>query len=105
MASLQLKDRTQYTEKLGLTVQTATADLARQFDVKPGEGVIVTEVEPGSIAVMAGISRGMVILEINRKPVNSSTEFKQAIRKTRKGCAMHFWDNFCIKQGRLFQTF
>lgn len=71
----------QYTEKLGLTVQTATADLARQFDVKPGEGVIVTEVEPGSIAAMAGISRGAVILEVNRKPVNSSTEFKQAIKK------------------------
>ncbi|MEK6685611.1 MAG: PDZ domain-containing protein [Pseudomonadota bacterium] len=66
---------------MGLTVQTATADLAGQFDVKPGEGVIVTEVEPGSIAAMAGISRGAVILEINRKPVNSSTEFKQAIKK------------------------
>lgn len=75
---------TEHTEKLGLTVQTITADLARQFDVKAGEGVIVTDVAPGSVAAMAGISRGTVILEVNRKPVNTSDDFKQAVKKTSK---------------------
>ena len=79
-SKLAAREPAQYTEKLGLTVQTITADLARQFDVKPDEGVIVTEVAPGSIAAMAGINRGAVILEVNRIPVNSSAEFTQAVK-------------------------
>ncbi|MCE7915624.1 MAG: DegQ family serine endoprotease [Nitrosomonas sp. PRO4] len=81
---LAAQEPAQYTEKLGLTVQTITADLARQYGVKRGEGVIVTEVAPGSIASTAGINRGAVILEVNRKQVNSSDEFKQAIKNNDK---------------------
>ena len=69
-----------FTEKLGLTVQTITPDLARQFDVKANEGVLVTEIAPGSIAAMADINRGSVILEVNRKTVNTATEFNQAVK-------------------------
>ncbi|MFZ0257751.1 MAG: DegQ family serine endoprotease [Gammaproteobacteria bacterium] len=68
--------------KLGLTVQTLTPELARQFDAKPGEGVVVTDVAAGSIAAMAGIRRGAVILEVDRKAVNSAAEFKQALDKS-----------------------
>lgn len=68
---------------LGLTVQTLTPELAQQFDVKPGQGVVVTEVQPASIATMAGIRSGMVILEVNRKAVNSAAEFRQAVDKSR----------------------
>ena len=69
-----------FTEKLGLTVQTITPDLARQFDVKANEGVLVTEIAPGSIAAMADINRGSVILEVNRKTVNTAAEFNQAVK-------------------------
>ncbi len=74
---------TQYTDELGLTVQTITPELARQFNATPGEGVIVTEVKPGSVAAMAAIRRGTVILQVNREPVNSATAFKQAVLKSR----------------------
>lgn len=70
------------TEELGLTVQTLTPGLARQFDAEPGEGVIVTDVAQGSIAGMAGIRRGTIILEVDRQAVNSADEFKQALRKS-----------------------
>lgn len=79
-----LQELAQSTEKLGLAVQTITNDLAKQFDVKAGEGVIVTDVVPNSIAAMAGINRGTVILEVNKKPVNTSHEFKKVVEKLSK---------------------
>ncbi|AEJ00089.1 protease Do [Nitrosomonas sp. Is79A3] len=78
----QESSKSQSSEKLGITVQTITADLAHQFEVKPGEGVIVTEIAPGSIAAMAGINRGSVILEVNRKAVNTAAEFNRAVKSS-----------------------
>ncbi len=72
----------QSTEELGLTVQTLTPQLAEQFDAKAGEGVVVTEVRPGSIAAMAGIEPGSVIVQVNRKPVTSAAEFKRAVKES-----------------------
>ncbi|RMF94925.1 MAG: DegQ family serine endoprotease [Gammaproteobacteria bacterium] len=66
-------------EELGLTVQTLTSELARQFDVEADSGVVVTAVEPGSIAALAGIRPGTVILEVNREPVKTAADFKRAV--------------------------
>lgn len=79
---LAAQESSQASDKLGLTVQTITADLARQFGTKSGKGVIVTEVAPGSVATMAGISPGSVILEVNRKAVNTAAEFNQAVKSS-----------------------
>jgi serine protease Do len=79
---LAAQEPSQASEKLGLAVQTITADLAKQLGIKAGKGVVVTEVAPGSVAMMAGISRGSVILEVNRKAVNSATEFDQAVKNS-----------------------
>jgi serine protease Do len=72
------------TEELGLTVQTLTTELAEQLDVQPGEGVVVTAVVPGSAAARAGIERGVIIVQVNRKPVNTAAEFKRAVEASRK---------------------
>ncbi|MDR4503932.1 MAG: DegQ family serine endoprotease [Candidatus Scalindua sp.] len=72
----------QSTEQLGLTVQTLTPQLAEQFGAKEDEGVVVTEVKPGSIAAMAGIRSGTVIMQVDRKPVKSAAEFKSAVEKS-----------------------
>lgn len=79
---LAAQEPSQASEKLGLAVQTITADLAKQLGIKAGKGVVVTEVAPGSVAMMAGISRGSVILEVNRKAVNSAAEFDQAVKSS-----------------------
>ena len=70
------------SEELGLTVQTLTPELAKQLDVKPGEGVVVTEVKRGSIASLAGIKTGDVILQVNRKAVNNAAAFNQAVQES-----------------------
>jgi serine protease Do len=72
----------QSADEIGLTVQTLTPQLAEQFDAEPGEGVVVTEVRPGSIAAMAGIEAGSVILQVNREPVESAADFQRAVRQS-----------------------
>jgi len=67
---------------LGLSVQAVTAQLAEQLDARPGEGVVVTQVESGSIAALAGIEPGTMILQVNREPVTDAADFKRAIDQT-----------------------
>lgn len=74
------QDATQSSDKLGMTVQTLTPELAMQFGTEPGAGVVVTHVEPGSIAAGAAIEPGTVILQVNRQIVNSAADFKRALK-------------------------
>jgi len=72
-------------EQLGLTVQALTNDLAEQLGYKQLTGVVVSSVEPGSLAYLAGIRRGMLIIEVNQTQVSNvedfNTEFKKAEEK------------------------
>jgi len=69
-------------EQLGLTVQSIGPRLAEQFNVRAGEGVLVTQVKPGSIAAMAGLQPGTLIMQVNRQPINSAVDFKRALAKS-----------------------
>ena len=73
---------TQGAEELGLTVQTLTPTLAEQLGAEPGEGVVVTAVESGSLAARAGIDAGTLILRVNHKDMHSADDFAGAIRES-----------------------
>jgi len=77
---------------LGLTVKALTKDLADQFGVEKVEGVIVSEVEAGSVAESKGIKPGDIITEVNHKPVTSPKEFREAVKATppKKGVVLNF---------------
>ena len=83
------------SEKLGLAVQNLTDDLAERYDYEGLEGVIVTNVEPGSIAELAGITRGTLIMEVNRKPVENVKDFNEAIEEAKEDSVL-----LRIKHGR-----
>ena len=55
--------------------------LEEQLGVKAASGVVITNVVQGSLADMAGLSNGMVISEVNRKPVKSVDEFRKAVNE------------------------
>ena len=69
----------QTSADIGITVQTLTQQLARQFGARPGEGVLVTAVQPSSIAASAGLEPGTIVLQVNRSMVTSAAEFNQAM--------------------------
>jgi serine protease Do len=66
-------------EGLGLEVADLDQDVAEQLGLKNAKGVVITDVQPGSPAADAGLSSSMVITEVNRKPVHSAKEFRQAL--------------------------
>jgi serine protease Do len=61
----------------GMRVRTATPGLAERFSVAFEPGVIVTEVEPGSVADDKGISRGDIIRSIQREEVTGLDDFRR----------------------------
>jgi serine protease Do len=64
----------------GMQVQNLTSELAQQLGLPAGiTGVFVTDVDPSSAASAAGVQRGDVIQEIDRKPVHNLAEYQQAL--------------------------
>jgi len=66
---------------LGLTVQTLTKDLAKQFEVPETRGVVVTDVADGSPAQDSGLQHGDIITEVERTAVANADEFKNAVTR------------------------
>ncbi len=64
----------------GVAVEDLDRDSARALGLPAGtQGVVVTKVSPASEAASAGLRRGDVIQEVNRKPVKSTSDFDRAI--------------------------
>jgi len=68
-------------DKLGITVDNLTGELAQRFGYEDVQGVIVTRVESGSEAAKKGITPGTLIMEVNREPVKNVREFNEAMQQ------------------------
>ncbi len=69
------------TTDLGLAVQNLTPELAEQFNWPRDEkGVLITGVEPGSPGAEAGLRRGDLVKEINRKVVENTEDYQQVLQ-------------------------
>ena len=82
---------TEAARVLGVTVRALSGEEARQMRV--AKAVLVTAVEAGSLAERAGIGRGTLILEANRKPVGSATEFAAALGENAGSVLLRILDN------------
>ncbi len=72
-------------ESWGMTVSTLTAEIAGRFQLeRTQKGVIVTDVDPGSSAELAGIQVGDVIEEVNRQSVESVEDFNKAMSSAKE---------------------
>lgn len=71
----------QAQNKWGLALRDLDARIAQRLGVNPGDGVLVAAVQPDSPADRAGIQRGDVILEVNRKKVASVKEVQAEAQK------------------------
>ncbi|MGE0461237.1 MAG: trypsin-like peptidase domain-containing protein [Vicinamibacterales bacterium] len=72
--------------ELGLTLIEIDESNAHRFDVPSGmTGLLVQRVEPLSPAGEAGILRGQVLLEINRRGVKSVAAYRRLVQASRPG--------------------
>ena len=67
--------------KLGLSLQPVSPQVAKQLGMEGTDGLIVTDVDSAGPAAEAGISRGDVVLEINRQAVKTVDDVQSALDK------------------------
>ena len=73
-------------ERLGLTVQTLTSDVARQLGLSTGDrGAVVTAVVPGGAGDDADLKPGDLIVEANRTRITTAQEFEAVVRAAKSG--------------------
>lgn len=68
-------------ERLGLSVETLTKDLARRFHAKETSGVVISDIEDGGPASLAGLQVGDVIAQVNHKAVKNADEFTHILSR------------------------
>jgi serine protease Do len=70
-------------EKWGFAAQDLTAELANQLGYSEKQGVVVTDVQPGSPADEAGLQPGTLIREVNRQAVRDTEELMQLLARAK----------------------
>ncbi len=71
--------------RLGVTAQDLTPELAKAFGIERTRGTVIAQVEPGSPADKAGLKPGDVVVAVNGRQVNNSTDMRNAIGLVRIG--------------------
>jgi len=71
--------------RLGVLVQDLTPDLAKAFDIKQTQGAVIAKVVKDSPAEKAGLKAGDVVVDVNGKPVMTSSELRNSIGLLRVG--------------------
>lgn len=66
-----------------LKVRTLTPEIAGQLGTAKAEGVVIEQVEEGSVAQDAGLQKGDVILEVNRQKIRNEADYQAAMQKAR----------------------
>lgn len=97
-------DESPAPDRFGLSVRTLTPELAAQLGLKEEtKGVLVTSVQPGSVASRAGVRANDVIVAVGDKDVQTADDFHAAMKsiKPEKGIRLRL-----IRDGaRLFLFF
>jgi serine protease Do len=82
------------TARVGIRVQPITRDMVNQLRLDSADGVIISSVEPGSVAQEAGLSRGWIIsgMVINgaRQNIRNLDEFNRVEGRLRSGMDVAF---------------
>ena len=82
---------------LGLTVNNLTPELVKRFRLRDNKGVVVVQVAPGSAGADAGLRPGDLVLEVGGQVVSSVKEYRDAVKKLKKGQVSRF---LIKRQGR-----
>ena len=69
---------------LGIEVSNMTPEIAQQMGNPQEQGVVVTKVNPSSIAALAGLKKGALILGVNRQKVTNVDEFHRILAQAPK---------------------
>jgi len=70
---------------LGVYMQPVTEDIAKYFGLDKAEGALIGAVQEGSPADQAGLERGDIVLEYNKKKITNPEELQSAVKESKVG--------------------
>lgn len=74
------------TERIGITVQELTRELGNRLGIKDiKNGLVITDVKPGSAAEEAGVTPGSILIEINGQRPETVDAYGTAVSRIAKG--------------------
>jgi serine protease Do len=73
---------------LGVSIQPLTPDLAKGFGLKEPSGVLISDVVQDSPAAAAGVTSGDIIIEFDKKKVDSPQALQKVVASTQPGRAV-----------------
>jgi len=88
--------------QLGFSVGDITADRARQYNLTEKSGVVILQVQNNSQAARAGLSAGMVIVEMDNEEITDLNHFNRKISTYKAGDIIVF--KVRSGEGSLFLT-
>lgn len=89
------------TYDLGMVLVKNSTALAREFDLKTSQGILVKEVERGGTAFENNIRQLDVILEANGRKLDSIDQFRQIISSKKPGSSILLYINRGGEEGML----
>jgi serine protease Do len=69
---------------LGIEVRNVTQDLMEKYNLEKSEGVVITRVEPGSLAEQEGLRSGDLIVEIGRQSIENIESFNKGVARLKE---------------------
>jgi serine protease Do len=105
MAALSGDEQPEHSDapKLGIMLAQLTPEAREQFDLPvEAQGVVVTDVQPGSPAAEKGLQRGDVIVEANRKQVSDPKAVADGVREAASAATRPFccWSSAMLRAGQ-----
>lgn len=70
--------------QLGIEVGNLTPEIAQKLGDTETRGVVIMRVDPSSVAALAGLKKGALILAVNRQKVSTVEEFNRALAQAPK---------------------
>jgi serine protease Do len=84
-------DETANAERMfGMQLQDLNEELTDALGYEPGQGVLISAVEPSSPADQAGVERGLVIYRVGKHDVNSVKDIENLLGRARSGTSVDF---------------
>ena len=84
-------DETANAERMfGMQLQDLNEELTDALGYEPGQGVLISAVEPSSPADQAGVERGLVIYRVGKHDVNSVKDLENLLGRASSGTSVDF---------------
>ncbi len=74
--------------RIGVGLQPLTPEIARELGLASAKGALITDVEPGGPAALAGLQRGDVVTAFAGRPIEDSRALSRAVAEASNGAVL-----------------